>query len=167
MNFLKKESLLVFIYILAIVAANISATLFGPNVTIINSFVFIGLDITCRDFLHEKWNKNRLFLKMLTLIILGGIISFLINFNSLRIALASSLTFVIATSIDFFIYQLLKRKSKSARVNSSNLVSSIVDSIIFPTVAFGSFLPKIIIFQIIAKISGGYLWFKILQKNTK
>ena len=37
-------------------------------------------------------------------------------------------------------------------------VGAAVDSILFPTIAFGSFLPTIIALQFAAKVAGGALW---------
>ena len=50
----------VVLYLFAIVAANLLVARFGPSVTIINAFLFIGLDLTTRDGLHEAWGKSGL-----------------------------------------------------------------------------------------------------------
>jgi len=48
------------------------------------------------------------------------------------------------------------------RVNGSNVVSAAVDSVVFPTLAFGSFLPWVILGQFLAKVAGGAVWSLIL-----
>lgn len=53
----------IMLYLVAIVLANLSVAQFGPSVTILNAFLFIGLDLTARDKLHEVWRGNRLVLK--------------------------------------------------------------------------------------------------------
>ena len=64
------------IYLSSIVLANLSGVYFGANATIINAFLFIGLDLTSRDKLHEAWHKNGLIWKMAVLIAIGSEISY-------------------------------------------------------------------------------------------
>mgnify|MGYP003352540858 CR=1 FL=1 len=45
-------------YVLALVIANLTVAVFGPWFSVINSFLLIGLDLTLRDKLHDKWNGN-------------------------------------------------------------------------------------------------------------
>ena len=45
--------LLIGMYLAAIVAANLSVAAFGLAVSIANAFIFIALDLTSRDRLHE------------------------------------------------------------------------------------------------------------------
>ena len=42
-----------------------------------------------------------------------------------------------------------------------------VDSILFPTIAFGSFLPLIVLGQFAAKVGGGFVWSLLLNRRTK
>ena len=44
------------------------------------------------------------------------------------------------------------------RANGSNVAGSALDSVIFPTMAFGVFMPEIILGQFLAKIGGGAIW---------
>lgn len=50
----------VLVYLIAIVAANLSVAYFGPQATIVNAFLLIGLDLSTRDKLHELWRNDRL-----------------------------------------------------------------------------------------------------------
>jgi uncharacterized PurR-regulated membrane protein YhhQ (DUF165 family) len=55
------------------------------------------------------------------------------------------------------------------RVNGSNIPSALVDSLIFPTLAFGSFLWPIVLGQFGAKTLGGFLWsllFRWIDQQT-
>lgn len=148
-----------------IILANLSATYFGPISTPFNAFVLIGFDISMRDRLHEKWHGKNLGLKMLGLICAGAVITYLFNQGSGRIALASVLSFSFALSVDCIIYQFLFRKSELTKMNGSNVGSALVDSILFPTIAFGAFMPWIIIFQFLAKTVGGALWAWLLTRT--
>jgi uncharacterized PurR-regulated membrane protein YhhQ (DUF165 family) len=159
--------LLTAIYLIAIVAANLTVTLFGPSVVIINAFLFIGLDLTARDRLHDAWRGQGLVWKMGLLIAAGGLLSYLINQDAGRIAAASTIAFTAAALTDAGIYHLLRRRPFLVRVNGSNIPGAAVDSIVFPTLAFGVFLPWIILGQFAAKVAGGFMWSLILNKRGK
>lgn len=151
------------LYLGAIVAANLIITILGPTATIITAFIFIGLDLTVRDYLHETWQGKGLIWKMALLIAAGSIISWGLNKDAGPIALASFVAFAAAGIADTIIYQLLKEKTKFLKVNGSNVVSSGVDSLIFPTMAFGSLMPFIVLGQFAAKVFGGAIWFFIIS----
>ena len=42
------------IYAIAMTLANLSVAAFGPAISPINAFLFIGLDLTLRDWLHVR-----------------------------------------------------------------------------------------------------------------
>lgn len=151
----------VIMYLVAIVLANLSVTYFMgtfPGITIVNAFLFIGLDLTARDQLHEAWRGNHLLPKMAALIAAGSVLSWLLNRNAGPVALASFVAFAAAATVDTIFYQLLGSYPRWLRVNGSNVPSAAVDSIVFPTLAFGSFLWTIVLGQFLAKTVGGFLW---------
>lgn len=148
----------VLIYISAIVAANLSIAEFGPWVSPINSFVLIGLDLTLRDKLHDKWRNSMLWTRMLGLIASAGAISMAINTASGMIAIASMVAFCAAALVDAAVYQATIAKPFMIRANASNIAGSLADSLIFPTIAFGAILPGIVAMQFGAKVLGGLLW---------
>lgn len=49
---------MILMYLAAIVAANLLVARFGPSVVVLNAFLFIGLDITTRDSLHDRWRAD-------------------------------------------------------------------------------------------------------------
>jgi hypothetical protein len=150
------------LYLAAIVAANLSVATFGPNVTIVNAFLLIGLDLTLRDRLHEAWRGRWLVPKMALLIAVGGAISYALNAGAGPIALASTVAFAAAASLDAVAYALLEPYRRLVRINGSNVVGAAADSLIFPTLAFGSLMPAIVLGQFAAKVAGGFLWSLIL-----
>jgi hypothetical protein len=158
---------MVIVYLFAIVAANLLVGWFGPSVTVINAFLFIGLDITSRDKLHDRWHGNGLVWKMGLLIAVGGIVSWILNNGLAQIAIASTVSFVAAAIIDTAVYHLARNKSWFARCNLSNLASGAADSILFPLLAFG-WPPMLLVMlgQFVAKVLGGFVWSYIL-KNKK
>jgi uncharacterized PurR-regulated membrane protein YhhQ (DUF165 family) len=133
-------------------------------VTIINAFLFIGLDLTSRDHLHEAWHNRGLVWKMALLIATGSIITWVLNRDAGQIALASFLAFSLAAVVDTVSYHLLRDKAYIVKINGSNVASAAVDSIVFPTVAFGVFMPWIILGQFAAKVGGGFVWSLVLKR---
>lgn len=158
---------LIGMYLSAIVGANLLVTAFGPAITIINAFVFIALDLTSRDRLHEAWHHDGLIWKMAALIAAGSILSYALNANAGSIALASFVAFGVSAAIDALCYQLLRSRSYLVKVNGSNLLSAAADSLIFPALAFGfPLLWPIVIGQFIAKVIGGALWGWVLNNRA-
>ena len=152
------------IYVIALVAANLLVAWLGPWFSPINAFVLIGLDLSLRDKLHEQWRNDKLLLKMSTLIIVASVISFVCNPASGSIALASFLAFGFAMAADALTYHFLRNKTWMMRSNGSNVAGAAVDSIVFPTIAFGGLMPGIVFLQFLAKIFGGFLWSWWLKK---
>ena len=155
------------LYLVAIVAANLTVAMWGPSMTIVNAFLFIGLDLTSRDKLHDAWHGNGLVWKMGALIAAGSVLSWLLNQNAAQIALASFVAFACAAVVDTVAYHLLRHRVWWQRVNGSNVVSAAVDSLVFPSIAFGAFLPVIVLGQFAAKVLGGALWSVVLGKVRK
>lgn len=160
--------MLIAIYLIAIVAANLSVAAFGPSVSILNAFLFIGLDLTTRDALHEHWHGRALWPRMLALIAGGSVISAALNWQASNIAVASFVAFAAAGIADTLVYHALGSRARLLRVNGSNVVSAAVDSAIFPALAFGfPLLLPIMIGQFVAKVAGGFLWSLILMSRRE
>ena len=150
--------LLVLAYLAAIVAANLLAVELGPEVTIYTAFALIGLDLTLRDRLHDRWEHDRLALRMGALIAAGSALSFLANRDAGRIALASMVAFALAAAVDALVYYWRRRDRWLERSNASNVAGALVDSLVFPTLAFSAWLPEITFGQFTAKVAGGLVW---------
>jgi queuosine precursor transporter len=163
MKFQKNIIFIIALYLGAIVIANLLVAYYGPKITIVCAFAFIGLDLTTRDNLHDAWRRQGLVWKMGVLILTGSVLSVILNWNAWQIALASCIAFASAAIMDTVIYHILREKTRFLRVNGSNVVSAVVDSIVFPSVAFGVFMPWIVLGQFAAKVFGGMFWFFILS----
>lgn len=153
-------------YVAAIVTANLSVATFGPWVSPINAFLFIGFDLFVRDRLHDQWNGERLWIKMCALIAASGAISFVLNPASGIIALASVIAFVVAGFADALTYHVLRAKPYLLRSNGSNMAGSAVDSLLFPAIAFGAFMPEIIALQFAAKVAGAFVWSLAINRRV-
>lgn len=155
-------------YLAAVVLANLAAARFGVWVTPVIGFFAIGLDLTMRDLLHEQW-QGRLRRNMGLLIVSGSVLAALLNPAATRVALGSALAFGLGATVDTIVYARLKRDGwpRMACVNFSNVVSGLVDSLVFPAVAFGGVFPGVVLTQWAAKVVGGMVWVVIINKATR
>ena len=158
---------LITLYLIAIVAANLIVATFGPSTTIINAFLFIGLDITVRDRLHDVWQGQRLWIRMAVLIGAGSLLSWQMSGAAGRIALASFIAFAASGAVDTVTYGVLRKKAWMVRVNGSNVLSAAVDSVVFPWLAFGSPIWWVVLGQFVAKVAGGAIWAFIIAHFTR
>jgi len=149
----------IFIYASAMVLANLSIAAFGPWVSPINAFFLIGLDLTLRDWLHFRLKQSQMF----ALIAVTGLLTFALNPSSGMIALASSVSFTAAALVDWSVFAKLTG-SWFKRSNASNVAGAAVDSLVFPTLAFGALMPQIVILQFVSKMAGGAVWAYVIEK---
>ena len=171
----RKTVSLVIIYLLAIVLANVSFAMWGMLVEPWISFGLIGLDLTSRDYLHTAWGGRNLALKMGLLILSGSALSaslglalpffgpepiMAIDGGILRVAFASAAAFAAAGTIDTLIFSVLPQRW--LRINGSNLVAGLVDSAVFPIVAFGELSWWLIFYFGAVKFLGGAAWWLAL-----
>lgn len=157
--------MIVAMYLVAIVAANLLVAEFGPSVVYLNAFLFIGLDLSARDRLHDAWRHSGLLWKMGALIASGGLLSYLLNRDAGQIAVASTVAFLGAAAVDAVVYHWLRDRPFLVRANVSNLPGSAADSVLFPLLAFGGFLPLVMFGQFAAKVVGGLVWSLILNQG--
>lgn len=146
-------------YAVAMIAANLLVAAFGPSISPINSFLLIGLDLTLRDWLHVRLKTWQ----MGCLIVGTGLITYVLNPASEMIAIASATSFLIAALVDWAVF-VKTTGSWIKRANISNTAGAAVDSLLFPTIAFGVLMPEIVALQFVAKTSGGAIWSYLLQK---
>ncbi len=155
------------LYVGSIVLANLTVATFGPWVSPINAFLLIGLDLTLRDRLHDAWAGRGLWPRMLALIVASGVISWLLNPAAGTIAVASVTAFVLSGLADALVYHAMRARGFLVRSNASNVAGAAVDSIVFPTIAFGALLPQIVALQFVAKVAGGAVWALLLRRAVR
>lgn len=149
----------IFTYLMAIVAANLSVTYFGTSLVIFNSFVLIGFDLFARDKLHEAWHGKHLRRNMALLILSGSCLSVAMNYNALRIAVASFIAFSCTGLTDTVVYSRYFHTPRWFKMNISNVYSAAVDSVVFMVIAFGfPFMWWVAIQNYVAKVVGGMFW---------
>jgi len=149
-------------YAIAMTVANMLVATFGPSISPINAFVFIGFDLALRDWLQIKLKP----VQMGALIVGTGLLTYALDQSAGMIAIASAVSFTVAALIDWLIFTKIKG-TWLFRANSSNVAGSAVDSLVFPTIAFGGFMPEIVTMQFVAKIVGGAIWTYWLNKRVQ
>ena len=154
-------TLAIVIYAAAMTAANLSIAHFGPWISPINAFILIGLDLALRDWLHMRL---RLW-QMGALIASTGVLTYILNPAAGQIAVASAVAFTAAAVVDWTVFIRLPG-SWLRRANGSNVAGAAVDSLIFPTLAFGVLMPQIVLMQFAAKVAGGAMWAWALSRRV-
>lgn len=149
----------ILIYAVAMTCANLSIAAFGPWVSPINAFFLIGLDLGLRDWLHVRlrvWQMG-------ALIAATGLLTYILNPSAQHIAIASAVSFAVAALADWLTFTKLQG-SWLRRSMGSNVVGAAVDSLIFPTLAFGALMPAIVLMQFAAKVAGGAMWAALMNR---
>lgn len=150
------------VYTLAMTVANLCVAAFGPSVTAIVAFALIGLDLALRDWLHVRlkvWQMG-------ALIAFTGLLTYVLNPAAGQIAVASAVAFTAAALVDWATFLRLKG-SWLRRANGSNVAGAAVDSLLFPTIAFGALMPQIVLAQFVAKVAGGAFWAWLLARFSR
>lgn len=179
---------LIIVYLLAIVLANLNVSVFQAYAihlltaaTLFNAGVFIALDLTARDTLHERWRGN-VWRNMFRLVFAGSALSaitvFVFNASfglglSASAPLASFIAFAAAGIVDTYAYQCLHHQPRWVKMIGSNTVSAAVDSLVFPILAFVVLAPvmpldaalNISLWQFVTKFGGGVIWTLILNSR--
>jgi uncharacterized PurR-regulated membrane protein YhhQ (DUF165 family) len=148
------------LYAAAMIAANLLVAALGPWVSPINAFFLIGLDLALRDWLHVRLKPWQ----MGALIASTGLLTLLLNPAADKIAIASSVSFLAAAMVDWAVFVRVPG-SWFKRSNTSNVAGAAVDSLIFPTLAFGALMPHIVALQFVAKVLGGAAWSWLLSRR--
>jgi uncharacterized PurR-regulated membrane protein YhhQ (DUF165 family) len=106
--------------------------------------------------------------KMGLLIGAGSVLSWLLNRNAGRIALASFAAFAVSATGDAIAYAKWNHLEQWRRVSISNLVGAVLDSILFPLIAWGWPVDVTIVYgQMAAKVTGALVWALILIPREK
>lgn len=153
--------ILITLYAAAVISANLLVAQFGPSVTPINSFFLIGLDLALRNYLAFKMNK----VQMALMIVGTGCLSYMANPATGQIAIASGVAFTLAALADWATFNSVTGQWMKRNL-VGNSVGALVDSIVFPTIAFGGLMPAIVAAQFVAKVAGGTAWGYLINKKV-
>lgn len=142
------------IYIIAVLAANYTATWFVPlpvfGLVSVGTLVF-GITFTQRDRVHRHGRKMVYW--MIFLAALGMVLESIFLRVEWRIIAASFIAILLSESADTEIYHKLLQRSWMKRVIGSNLVSIPLDSLLFNIIAFaGVFKPTLLVAIIFGEV---------------
>lgn len=150
------------LYAVAMIAANLIVAALGPWVSPINAFFLIGLDLALRDWLHVRLKSWQ----MGALIAATGALTYALNPAAQHIAIASAVSFAVAAVADWLVFVSMPG-TWFQRSASSNVAGALVDSVLFPTLAFGALMPAIVALQFASKVAGGTLWAWLLSRAVR
>lgn len=135
----------------------------GFGLTAPSGVYVVGLALVLRDQLQKRADKA----VTLALIAAGAVITALF---APSLALASTAAFIIAESVDFGIYSLVRRRASHEMSSAaSNAASIVVDSLVFLSIAFGSltFIQGQVVGKAWATIAGVTVLFVIAARNSQ
>lgn len=155
------------IYLIAFIFANFIVLWFGANGLIFTALFLIPFDFVMRCVFHEQWKGLELIIKLGTIVIVASAFSYIINSDSKNIALGSMFGFISAQIFAGIFYQIFINKSYFVKVNGSDAIGILIDSIVFQLVAFSTIDIQIIFGQFILKIIGGLFWYWIIFQKIK
>lgn len=150
------------IYALAMTLANLSIAYFGPASIPVNAFVLIGLDLALRDWIGVRLKPSQ----MVALITISGCITYGMNADAGKFAVASAVAFTAAALADWAAFVRIPGPW-FVRSNGSNVAGALVDSVVFPALAFGGLDPAIVAQMFVAKVLGGFVWASIISVKEK
>lgn len=149
----------ILLYIVTIVSANIIVS-YWQAASYVIALVFIGLDLTLKD----KFQINLKWYQVFGIMLLGGILTFIINASFMPIAIASTTALLCAFTVDYIVFSLLKN-NKYARVMVSNIFGSFADSLVFAYLAPFPFTWGFVLTMTALKIVGGSIAGYILVRR--
>ena len=153
---------LIALYLAALVVANLVITALGTVAVIPVGLVLIGLTLVVRDRLHDRLAGRELVAGMAALLVAGGLVSYALNADAARVALASVVAFTLATVVDAVGYQLLEGRRPWVRSAVSSAPAGLVDSAAFLIVLTGGIPVVLILAQAAAKAAGAAAWARVL-----
>lgn len=123
-------------YLLTIIAANYAVQHYGLvnvgfGLVAPAGVYFVGVAFTLRDITQRTLGR----LPVIAAIVAGAGLSY---FVAPTLALASGVAFLASESADFAVYTPLEERGWITAVVASNIVGTVIDSVLFLWIAFGS-----------------------------
>lgn len=161
------QAIKISLYLLAFVLANFIVLWLGSRGLIITALLLIPFDFVMRCMFHEQWKGMELIVKLGSLVAVASLLTYLINRDTQNIAIGSMCGFIAAQIAAGIFYQAFIRERYFVKVNGSDAVGIIFDSIVFQLVAFSVIDPQVTFSQTVLKIIGGLFWYWIFFEKLK
>lgn len=156
---MRKLSVMIVLFVLLYVAANLSVAYFGVWSTPINALVIISADMVIRDKIQHNFG----FWYSMLACFVAGIATVIIDPSAGMIAVASVSSVILAGTGSAITFKL-KRGDFYSKSIPANTVSAAIDSIVFPMIAFGSVMIDVSLAQFAAKTVGAFIIIAIMRK---
>lgn len=156
--------LIVLAYLFAIVASNLLVARYGQIALVFTAWVLIPFDLVARDILHGRWEGPTLWPRIVLLIHAGALITLALNWEAWRVAVASVTAFAVGTVVNTALFARWDWMPRLWRMTSTNSVVALIDSTLFPILAFGLLSWEISFLQFVSKSVGAYAWAVIVNK---
>lgn len=161
------QAIKISLYLTAFILANFIVLWFGRYGLIFTALFLIPFDFIMRCFFHETWKGKELIIKLGSLVLISSALTYIINSSAQNIALGSSGGFILAQIFAGIFYQLYINKSLFIKVNGSDAIGILVDSIAFQLIAFHDIDLIVTASQFGLKIIGGLFWYWLLFNRMK
>jgi len=131
----------------------------APGLMAPSGVLLIGAALALRDALQEAAGRTW----VIVCVVAGAILSLAVSPPAL--ALASATAFLLAELADWAVYDRLRKRAMAWAVIASGLVGSVIDSLLFSYIAFGTvgFAPGLILAKLYASLAFA-IWLKIRSR---
>lgn len=126
---------MIFLYLTIIVASNVITAMFPPIslfdgiLLVPTGSVFVGVTFILRDFVQLNHGKRITYTAIFVASLMSAAISWIVG-DTVSVALASVVSFLVSESLDTEIFSRMK-KSFAWRIVFSGLIGGIADSVVF------------------------------------
>ena len=162
---------MIVLFVASMAAANLLVAWLGPWFSPVNAFFLVGLSMVARDRLHDRWRELgtwHFYGRMMGVISVAGFAAWVVNPAAGRIAVASATALVASALAETLVFDRLADRPWLVRSNGSNLPGSLVDTVVFTSVAFGisSTTLAVMVVQAGTKLAGGALFSLLLNPRV-
>lgn len=154
--------LMISIYVLIFIIANLIVSFFGPWITPLNALFLISSDMVIRDRIQFKDG----FAWSVVACVIAGCSTAIINPSAGMIAVAS-MSSVILSGVGSAIVFKFKSGCFYRKSLTANVVAAAIDSATFPIIAFGNLMIDVTIAQFIAKTIGTTIILIVMRRVIK
>ncbi len=155
------------VYLGVLVFANFLVLWFGQKGLIITAALLIPFDFVMRCTFHETWQGKGLIVRLGALILVASFLTYIINKDTKVIALASACGFLFAQIAAGVFYQCFLKQAQIIKVNGSDLVGIVFDTVVFQLIAFSGIDVVVFTSQVALKATGGVVWYYLIFVKGK
>jgi uncharacterized PurR-regulated membrane protein YhhQ (DUF165 family) len=150
-----------------LVLANLMVFKTGQAALLLTGLILVPFDFAVRIQLQERWARSGVWIRLILLMVVGGVLTVLILPDARWVAIASVSAFVASSLAGALVYALLAHHEKRlARIASIGSMAAL-DSIVFPLLAFPEVSTGLMLAQCAMKWGAGLGFLAVLQRMNK